>query len=388
MKIAQIVSTPPMAWATGGCARVVYDLSRELANRGHDVTIITTDLYKPGIRYSCTIDEKDPLNFTILRFPNFCHWLSWRKKIYFSLGLLNHIRKNLLNYDTVHLQDLISVTAIFTSLFCRYHNKPYVLTTHGSIPWLLRKNFLNRLYYVFFGKGILQNASKLVLINKNEVQSCIELGIPDNKLHLIPNAIFLADYSNLPTTGRFKFKYGIQADTKIILYVGRLYPSKGLDLLIKVYGGLLKKYSNLKLVIVGHDDGYKKFLLSLAQKEEVDNDIIFCGYLSNEEKMEAFADAEVFVTPVFFGFPITFLEACFFGLPIVTTNKEDSLEWINEQVGFSTDYDESSISKAIFNIISDDRLHEKFANNGRNLVKTQFAWSVIAKNFESIYSYI
>lgn len=48
MKIAQVISTPPFAWSTGGCARVVYELSKELADRGHEVTILTLDMYDHG----------------------------------------------------------------------------------------------------------------------------------------------------------------------------------------------------------------------------------------------------------------------------------------------------------------------------------------------------
>lgn len=385
MKIAQVISTPPQAWATGGCARVVYDLSRELANRGNDVTIITTDLYKPGIRYSCTIDEKDPDNITVLRFPNFSDWLAWEKKIFVSFGLLNHIRKHILEYDVVHFQDLISITAIFTSFHCRYHNKPYVLTTHGSLPWLFEKKIINKLYYTLFGKSVLLNASKYILINTNEIQLCKSLGIPDSKLHYIPNGICLQDYSNVPKPGIFKKKYGIQSDTKVLLYIGRLYHRKGLDILIRAFEVILKQYSNIKLVFVGPDDGYKETLLNMAKKAQIDSNIIFCGYLSDDEKKEAYIDADVFITPLFFGFPITFIEACLFGLPIVTTNKGDSLEWINDQVGYSTTYDAFSISEAVMKILTDEALHKKFANNAKNLVKTRFAWNVIVKEIETVY---
>lgn len=385
MKIAQIVSTPPMAWATGGCARVVYDLSRELANRGNDVTIITTDLYKPGIRYSCTIDEKDPENITILRFPNFSDRLAWKKKIFVSFGLINHIRKNILEYDVVHLQDLISITAIFTSLYCKHHNKPYILTTHGSLPWLYEKKIVNKLYYKLFGKNVFLNASEYILINKNEIQLCKNLGISDRKLHLIPNGIYTQDYSNMPKSGIFKSKYGIQSDTKILLYIGRLYHSKGLDMLLRAFEVIFEQYPNIKLVFIGPDDGYKATLLNIAKKKQVDSNIIFCGYLSDEEKKQAYIDGDVFITPLFYGFPITFIEACLYGLPIVTTNKGDSLEWINDQVGYSTAYDASSISKAVIEILTDKTLHERFANIAKNLVKTRFSWNVIVKDIEAVY---
>jgi glycosyltransferase involved in cell wall biosynthesis len=388
MKIAQIISTPPIAWATGGCARVVYDLSRELANRGHEVTIITTDLYKPRQRYLPDLEVSGHEKITILRFPYFSDWLAWKKKIYISFGLIKYIRQHILEYDIVHLQDLISVTAIFTSLYCRHHSKPYVLTTHGSIPWLYRKNVLNKLYAQLIGKKILANASKILVLNQTELELCKSIGIPASRLHLISNGINLWDYGNLPEKGKFRTKYRIHQDTKIVLYVGRLYDSKGLDLLIKAFHDILMTYTNLILVLVGPDDGYKNKLFEMSEKFQISNNLLFCGYISNDEKMEAFVDADVFVTPLFFGFPIAFIEACFCGKSIVTTNKGDELDWIDGQVGYSTNYDENSINKAIIDILSNETLRKRFEDNGKIIVRSRFTWEVIAKDVETIYKSI
>lgn len=388
MKIAQIVSTPPFAWATGGCARVVYDLSQELVKRGNEVTIITTDLYQPGKRFPCNSTSPDSENYTILRFPVINNWLAWKKKIYISFGLIKYIYKHISEYDIVHLQDLISITAIFTSLYCHYNKKPYVLTTHGSIPWLYRNQIHNIIYRRIVGEKILLNASKILVLNQKELELCKKIGISTSYLHLIPNGINLNDYRKLPEKGMFRGNYGILPDTKIILYIGRLYHTKGLDMLIKSFDALLNKCNNLKLVLVGPDDGYKKEIINMAEKLRIIDNILFCGYVDNEMKMEAYVDADVFVTPLFFGFPITFIEACLCGKPIVTTNKGDELDWIDEQVGYLTHYDEKSINMAIIKILTDMGLQKNFADNGKNIVRTRFNWEIIAKDVENQYKLI
>lgn len=388
MKICQIISTPPFAWATGGCARVVYDLSWELAKRGHDVTIITTDLYEPYHRYPTDLVVSDPKNLIILRFPYFCDWLAWKKKIFISLDLIKYLRLHVRDYDIIHLQDLISVTAIFTSFFCKHYNMPYFLTTHGSIPWLYQKKLLNSLFKHFFGEKILKQATKILVLNRTEFELCKNIGIPASRIHLIPNGVNLNDYQNLPIKGQFREKFYINPDTEILLYVGRLYDRKGLDLLINAFDKVQKEYPTLKLVFVGPDDGYQNKLKEIASELKIYDKVIFCGFLSDEEKIGAYIDSDIFITPLFYGFPITFIEACLFGKPIITTDKGDRLDWIDGQVGYSTEYDVYSIEKALTDILSNPQLYNKFSENGKLLVKNRFNWSIITDEIEEMYNSI
>ena len=60
--------------------------------------------------------------------------------------------------------------------------------------------------------------------------------------------------------------------------------------------------------------------------------------MSEKEKITIFVDADVFVTPSFSGFPVTFLEACACSTPIITTNKGDELDWIHNKVGYVVEY--------------------------------------------------
>ena len=119
MKILQIVSTPPFAWATGGCARVVYDISKELVKRGHDVTILTTDLYEPGKRFPYKANPEFIDGIRIIRFKYISNWLAWKNKIYISPGLIWYLKNHLQEYEIIHLQDLISVHAVATVKYCK-----------------------------------------------------------------------------------------------------------------------------------------------------------------------------------------------------------------------------------------------------------------------------
>ena len=113
--------------------------------------------------------------------------------------------------------------------------------------------------------------------------------------------------------------------------------------------------------------------------------VLFTGAIYENEKAEVYVDSDIFVTPSYSGLPITFLESCAYGIPIITTINGDKLEWIDNNVGYVVKYDRHELSDAILNLISNEVLKNKFGNNGKTLVRTNFNWEIITRYFEKIY---
>jgi glycosyltransferase involved in cell wall biosynthesis len=384
MKIAQVISTPPFAWATGGCARVAYELSIELANLGHDVTILTTDLYEPNKRQSISRCVEHINGIKILRFKYLSDRLAWKHKFYLSLELMNHIWKNLQFYDIVHLQDLISPQAVITASCCKRYNIPYVLTTHGSASWLSSPKYLNSIYRKLFGNTILKNASKIFALNNDEVTALMDLGVPKKKINIVPNGLNLLSYDLKFEKNIFKSKYNLY-NQKIILYLGRIHESKGINLLIEAFADICSERNDITLILAGPDDGYRSTSEMLINDLGLNNKVLFTGYIDDNTKGTIYVDADVFVTPVFLGFPVTFLEASFYGVPIVATNFRDELDWIHDNVGYVTDYNKEDLKDAILHILDDERLRERFSIAGQKIVLDRYNWSSIAIELEKYY---
>jgi len=108
--------------------------------------------------------------------------------------------------------------------------------------------------------------------------------------------------------------------------------------------------------------------------------------VSKEDKMAAFTDADVFVTPSFTGFPITFLESCLCGTPIVTTGRGDLLTWIEDTVGYTTRYTPEALAGAIMHLLADDTLRARFGEKAKDLIQTKYNWQAIVREVEALYS--
>jgi glycosyltransferase involved in cell wall biosynthesis len=385
MKIGQVISTPPHAWATGGCARVTYELSKELIKRGHDVTIITTDLYKPNERHIPCDNSNVCNNLKIIRCKSLSNWLAWKHKVYLSIELLKYLNMHLSEYDVVHLQDLISIHAAATAVLCNIYNIPYVLTTHGSVPWLSEKHMTNFLYKISCGKFILKHASKIVALNEMEVDQYKKIGVGEQRLEVIPNGVPLTNIAFLPKIGEFRTKYGIINNEKIILYLGRLHKIKGIELLLDAYSDI-KDNLNLVLVIAGPDDGYLKEIQNKIKCLKFENNIILTGPIYDSDKFGAYIDADVYVLPSSYEiFGITVLEACACGTPVIVTDRCGIADVIDNQAGLVVPYDKDCLRDTILHMLSEDKVRQNFGENGKLLVRERFNWEKIAEQVERVY---
>lgn len=383
MRILQVIPYFVPAWGYGGPIPVCYELSKKLVENGHSVTVCTTDAYDNSSRIWNRKEKLDGIN--IIRFRNISNYLAWYHNLFIPVGFINFIKKNLKNYDVVHLHDYRTLQNAVISYYAYKYKIPYVLQPHGTTYIILKKYKLKKLFDKKFGYEIIKKANAILVLNETEAKNLEKMGAGKNKIKIVPNGIDVRKFNNLPPKGTFRNKYSIDKNEKLILYVGRIHKSKGIDTLLKSFAELLHILPTSKLVLVGPDDGYMEEMETIANKLKISGKVIFTGFVPHEEKVAAYVDADVFVTPSFSGFPVTFLEAMTVGLPIITTNKGDKLDWLDKKVGYVTNYSARDIANAIYSVLKDENLYKEFYKNAQNLIKEEFNWNKIVKKIEDIY---
>jgi len=149
---------------------------------------------------------------------------------------------------------------------------------------------------------------------------------------------------------------------------------------------LSEEVDNVKVVIVGPDDGYLPALKILIVDLEVNDKVLFTGPLYGQEKLEAYVDAEVYVLPSSYEiFGITLLEACACGTPVVVTDRCGIADVINGQAGLVVPYDKEQLRQALLHILGNDKLRREFGEKGKLLVRERFNWEKIAEQIEDLY---
>ncbi|MEN4006027.1 MAG: glycosyltransferase [Methanobacteriaceae archaeon] len=383
MRVLQVTPCFYPAWAYGGPVPVVYHLSKELDKKGCEVIVYTTDTIDANKRQKTKYMEIQGIK--VFYFRNISNKLAWRR-YFFAPGMILQFRKKIKNFDIIHVHEFWSFMAVIVHYYAQKHGIPYLLQAHGSVETYFHKGMQKKIFNTIWGHRILRDATKLIALTKIEAEQYESMGVREDKIEIIPNGITLTEFENLPQRGEFRKKWSINDSLKVILYLARIHKIKGPDLLAKAFAELLRNLNNVKLVIVGPDDGYLSSLKKLVADLEISDRVLFTGPLYGEDKLEAYVDADVYVLPSAYEiFGIAVLEALACGTPVIVTDRCGIAEVIDNQVGLVVPYDKEQLSNAILRLLGDDKMRQQFGEKGKLLVRERFNWEKIAEQIEKLY---
>ncbi|MCE5339062.1 MAG: glycosyltransferase [Methanomicrobiaceae archaeon] len=385
MKILQVTPFFKPLWESGGVARVAYDISHNLHENGHDVTVYTTNrsIYPSDLptNRATSVD-----GMKVYYFENLRKYIRGVTPPVMPYRMPAIAREEIAQFDVIHIHDHRTLLTVIASHYARKYGVPYVLQAHGALPRDTGSTRMKWLFDLLWAKKVILGAAGVIALNETEAARYRALGVAEKKIAIVPNGIDFAEYPNLPARGRFRAAWGIDGATKVVLYLGRLDPTKGIDLLIRSFAEVEREFDDAVLMLVGGDMGYNGEFRQRVRSLGLDDRVIFTGFVSKEDKMAAYTDADVFVTPSFTGFPVTFLEACLCGTPIVTTGHGDLLGWVDNIVGFNTGYTPEALAGAIGRLLADDALRARFGEQAKELVRTRYNWQAIVHDIETLYA--
>lgn len=385
MKILHVVPTFYPCLSAGGVVNAVYQLARKQVQEGNDVSVFTTDGCKEPMnlkkRYGVDVD-----GVKTYYFKNLSNYLKNKLTIDTPYALPFKLRSEIKNYDIVHIHEHRHSLAIAASHYAIKNNIPYVLQTHGSVLPFFQKEKMKEIFDKIWGFKILHEASKVFALTDIEKKQYLKMGVKEENIEIVPLGINLEEYNNLPQKGNFRQKYNINDNDKLLLFVGRIHKIKGLDLLIESFSILNQNNENLKLSIVGPDDGFLDDLNKIIEKVNMTQNIIITGALYDEDKKEAIIDCDIFVMPSQYeSFTTSGLEAMACERPIVLTKNNHIHEWVNENVGLSCEYMKEDLSNKIEKLLKTPELVESYGKNGMREIKEKYNWDSIEKHIKRIY---
>ena len=384
MKILQVTNFFKPSWESGGPARVAYEISKKLVERGHEVTVYTTD----GFKWRIDVEKNKPVDVDGIKtyyFRNLSSYLTRKMNLPIPYYLPIVARRTLRDFDMIHIHEYRTVLAIVVHHYAKKYGIPYILQPRGSIP-RTSKSKQKKLFDALFGRAIIEDASKIIASSKLESDQYWDV-FPDlegEKIVHIPNGIDLETYQNLPKKGEFRKKYSIAEDEKVILFLGRIHKIKGIDILIEAFSKLKEELQGVKLVIAGPDDGYLDRLKLMVDKLSIEDDVIFPGPLYEKEKSEAYVDADVFVLPSKYeSFGNVVLEAMAHNTPVIVTNSCGISEWLSSAEIINPTVD--SLYVKLSEILKKSKSENLKSKRRMKKDVEKFSWETIVDRIESIY---
>jgi glycosyltransferase involved in cell wall biosynthesis len=302
------------------------------------------------------------------------------------------LSRNLANYDVIHIHDCRSFQGIITYMLARIKKVPYVFQPHGSYLHSCSDSSLKTLAKIVLDKTvsdkIIRGASKVIALNQTEAAELRLFGVPNEKIAIIPNGVDLAEYSDLPSKGSFKEKFGLNKNEKIVLYLGRIHEIKGIDILVKAFANIIAKLDDVRLVIIGPDDGYLSEIEALTKALKIESKVLFAGPLYGEAELQAYVDSNVYVLPSRYEiWGLTVLEAYACGTPVIASKVGGLTDLVLDGItGFSIESGNiHNLADAITVILNDDCRAREMGLMGELFVKKNFDIRRTTDKLEFLY---
>ena len=386
MKILEVSPYYYPAWSYGGIPRVVYELSKSLVRLGHEVSVFTTDVFDKESRYEKSTDNVEGVN--VKYFKNLSNSLAYNQQIYLPRGLKEELRRIIKNFDLVHLHGHRNFLNNIVRIEALKNNIPYILSGHGTVVRIERKVFINSIFDKFFGNSVLRDASGFVAVSESELKQFEEMGVSPDEVRVIYNGIELDDYRDLPPKGEFKKNFGLEGK-KVILYLGKFTPRKGMDFLTRAFARLKKNSrDDIKLVFVGNDMGFKSKVLEIIKEEGLSDSVVFTGLLTGRDKLAAYVDADVLAYPAVHEiFGLVPFEALMCGAPVVVTDDCGcGLIIEREGAGETVKYNDTrALADKLGKILSDGEEVSESVKKGQEFIEKNLSWEIIGKRYEEFY---
>lgn len=354
----------------GGIERYLTGIVEHLD--GHEVTVIIPSTLTPSNSPSYEGEKSTRIIRKRFFWPMWPKWLP----LYFALQKMATAQK-----PDIIICGKALVEGRIAKLLKRSLKIPFVVCTYGMeiATWSENSRVRRQL------KRVLKSADATLYINQKTKQELLALGAPEDKLHLLYPGIDTEKLSHMNNPDEVLARYAITVP--YVLSVARLVKRKGMDDLLEAFAKLSSHPRELPLgqgertrLLIAGDGPEKKSLEKQAKKLSLD--ILFLGKVSDDDLHAMYSRATIFaLTPKelpgdYEGFGIVYLEAGFFGLPVIGTRTGGVAEAVQHNVTglLAEPGNIDSIQAALHKLLTEPTLATQYGNSGKERVTQEFLW--------------
>jgi glycosyltransferase involved in cell wall biosynthesis len=256
-------------------------------------------------------------------------------------------------------------------------------------PWALSYKANKKKLFYILEKPAINKAGGIQVLATPEKNSVKTLNLKP-PLFLIPNGIFAKKFESLPPASLFLEKFPETKDRKLILFLGRIDPKKGLDLLSSAFAKVNQQFPNTHLVIAGPDNvGYLPTVKNHFRDLGCLDAVTFTGMLTGEMKYSALSAASIYIAPSYSeGFSMSILEGMSSGLPCIFTTACNFPEAQEAQVAKVVEVNQEEITEALLWCLSNEEEAKEMGQKARQFILENYTWNKIAIKLIEVYGSI
>lgn len=366
----------------GGPVPVALNFGKRLVEKGHKVTVWTTNLLTNSEKLGDKTEVREVEGIHVVYFNSVARY-RW---VGITPDVFRYVHRELAGFDVIHIYGYREFLTLVVALWARRIGKPYILQALGTVPRIKRSQLKKFIYDVIAGRRILRGAAALLAKTPMDRKPYLDAGVPPEKVAVIQNGIDVPLELERIVKGGFRRRYGIGETEYLVLFLGRIDPNKGVGLLIEAFA---KLKDGAKLAIVGPDEGHREEFERLAADRGLGESVLFTGPLYGDQKWSAYLDADIYVLPsVRENFGMTVLEALSCGTPVVLTEGCGIAPQVVDRAGLVVPYDERALAAAIEHLRDNPELGDRLVEGGRRLLLEEFSWDRPVADLEQLYKQV
>ena len=392
LKILQIV--PSISLVYGGPSQMIQGLSAALAQQPKDriaqVTILTTDANGDVDELPLTVPLGQPVQqdgYEIIHFR-----CAPFRRYKFSTGLLKWLWANAHHYDIAHIHALFSPVSTTAATVCRWKKLPYIMRPLGTLDPadLQKKKQIKKIYATFLERPNLAGAAAIHFTSELESKVSERFGV-STPSKIIPLGVALPQLPDRSLSQQIvRERFNIPPKRPIILFMSRIDPKKGFDLLLPALEKLNEDNKPFHFLLCGanpQDRAYETSVRKAIQSSAWSSWATISGFVSGELKAQLLSAADVFVLPSYYeNFGIAVAEAMAAKIPVVISDQVHIWPVIQKsESGWVVKTEVESLTNALAEALSRPEVRQQRGENAQRCAAEKYSWEAIAHQMTDTY---
>ncbi|HEX3799020.1 MAG TPA: glycosyltransferase [Verrucomicrobiae bacterium] len=307
------------------------------------------------------------------------------RPLYFSPEMKQRAPELVRGADVLHGHGMYVGPNYIFGRAARRELKPLVYHVHGMFePYILKRSrWKKRLVHWLFENNNFHDVRLWRALTAKEAGQIRARGL--QPVVIAPNGLNLADFprpQNILTPIRTPFVYELRKNRSRLLFLGRIHPKKGLDILLQAWARLDAETADWELIIAGPDEnGHLPEMRRLAQSLAIQDRVFFTGAVTGESKTALLHSADLFVLPSYSeGFSMSLLEAMACEVPVIATDSCNFPEISTAFAGWECHATLDSLVTTLQTALAAGPAERKQrGQNAQRLVAAKFTWQTIIK---------
>lgn len=369
---------PAVRLSDGGVVRAVLDGCRIMAMRGHPVTLLTYDA--ADVPPEWLIGAAGLPSVVSLDRPGRCGFLPH--------SAMAPARAVVQKTSVLHLHGPWIPGNLQLAAVARRTGTPYVLSVHGMLDdWAMaQRSWKKRLFLHLLGGRFIRRAARIHLTAEEERRQASRW-IGQTATIVLPPLFDLDPYRSLPGPELAVQQFSITVGKPTILFLSRLHPKKGIDILIDTIAELRRRGQEVRLIIAGvGEPTYEAALLEQVARLKLDDRIQFVGQVGGEAKHFLLQAVDLMALPTSQeNFGLALIEAAACGKPLITTRGVDLFQELESAGAMIVARSPAAFADAIHQLLNAPEERSRRGNSLQQWVFQSLDPQALAEKYEAMY---